>query len=196
MTTHALDHHDDQPNNKVIFGFWVYIMTDCILFASLFATYAVLRNNTYGGVSIIQVTHLPYVLMQSLLLITSGMTYGFSLIGMDKKSRGLILFWLGCTFLLGLGFLAIESCQFMQLIANGSTWKTSAFLSAYFSLVGIHGLHVAIGLVWIIILMMQLLMQNITPMMQTRLACLGLFWDFLNIIWVAIFTIVYLMGVI
>jgi cytochrome o ubiquinol oxidase subunit III len=199
MTTSALSHehdHHDEPNDKVIYGFWVYIMTDCILFASLFATYAVLRDNTYGSIGIHDIARLPYILVQSLCLLTSGFTYGLALLGLHKGNTKQIYTWLSVTFLLGLAFIGLEYHEFAHLVANGYTWQVSAFLSAFFSLVGIHGLHVCIGLLWIVILMIQLKMRGINGMMKTRFACLGLFWDFLNIMWIFIFTIVYLMGAI
>lgn len=198
MTTHALHehaHHDDVPS-KVIFGFWIYIMTDGILFAALFATYAVLHNNIWNGPGIQQIATLPYVLVQTLVLLTSVFTYGLASVALRGGHKNRILFWLTITFLLGLVFLGFEWQQFANLIAHGNSWQTSAFLSIFFSLVGLHGMHIVAGMLWIIILMIQLRMKNITATMQTRLACLGLFWNFLNIMWLFIFTIVYLMGAI
>lgn len=200
MTRSVLDdhahHHEDAPNDKVIYGFWVYIMTDCILFASLFATYAVLHNNTYGSIGITQVARLPYVFGQTLFLLTSGFTYALALLGLHQHNVKQLRFGLLVTFLLGCGFLGLEFHEFAHLVQNGYSWQTSAFLSAFFTLVGIHGIHVLVGLAWIIILMIQLSMKGINGMMKTRFACLGLFWDFLNIMWILIFTIVYLMGAI
>lgn len=198
MTTHALhdeSHHDD-VSSKVIFGFWIYIMTDAILFAALFATYAVLHNNIWNGPGIQQIATMPYVMVQSLVLLTSVFTYGLSSVALHRGHKKGIFFWLAITFLLGLVFLGFEWQQFANLLQHGNSWQTSAFLSIFFSLVGIHGFHIVAGLLWIIILMVQLKMQSITPTMQTRLTCLGLFWNFLNIMWLFIFTIVYLMGAI
>lgn len=198
MMTHALNdqHHHDDSSSKVIFGFWIYIMTDCILFASLFATYIVLRNNTYGGICAREVATLPYVLIQSFVFLTSGLTYGLAMLSVYKNKINHLRYWVCVTFILGLVFLGLEFHQFANLFAAGSTWQTSAFLSAYFSLVGIQGIHVAIGMLWMIILMIQLSMQKLNSTMKTRFSCLGLFWDFLNIVWILIFIIVYLMGAI
>lgn len=199
-STVAHDHHHshDEPNDKVIYGFWVYIMTDCILFAGLFATYAVLRNNNFGSIGIhdVAIANLPHVLVQTLCLLTSGFTYALALIGLHKGSTKQIYGWLAVTFLLGLVFLGLGLHGLMNLFNNGYTWQNSAFLSSYFSLIGIYGIHVLVGLIWIVILMIQLKMVGINGMMKTRFACLGLFWDFINIIWILIFTLVYLMGAI
>ncbi len=193
-TIHHIQHHD--ASSKVIFGFWIYILTDCILFASLFATYIVLYNNTYGGPGIAQVTSLPYGLIQTLIIIFSTLTFGFGFAAIYRGNRNQVMFWLVITFLLGLAFLGMEQQQFAHLLHQGYSWQTSAFLTVFFSLIGIYGLHILVALLWIIILMIQLSSQNLTSMMKTRLTCLSLFWNFLNIVWVFIFTIVYLMGAI
>lgn len=198
MTTAVSHDHDshNEPNDKVIYGFWVYIMTDCILFAAMFATYAVLHDNTYGSIAIHDVARLPYILIQTLCLLTSGFTYSLCLLGLHKGNLKQMYAWFCVTFLLGLAFLGLEFHEFAHLVQQGYTWQTSAFLSSFFSLVGIHGIHVTVALLWLVILMVQLKMQGINGMMKTRFACLGLFWDFLNIMWILVFTIVYLMGAI
>ena len=196
MTTHTIDHHQDSANSRVLFGFWVYLMTDAIMFAALFATYAVLHNNIYGGPGIQQLTSLPYVFIETMILLCSTFICGLSFIVLQKGSKAQGMIALAITFLLGLAFLVFEGNQFMNLISQGITWQGSAFLSAFFTLILLHAAHVFIGLVWILVLLIQFTSQGATPTMRTRVACLGLFWGFLNIVWIFIFTIVYLMGVI
>lgn len=200
MTAQALNNHHGQhhdhshdASSRVIFGFWLFLMTDFIVFACLFATYDVLHNNTFGGPGIKQIASLSYVLVQTLFLLTSSLTYGFAHIA-QRKGRGSVMFWLTVTFLLGLAFVGFEFHEFANLIATGNSWQRSAFLSAFFTLVGIHGIHIVVGMLWIVILMIQMTKQNLSPTMRTRLTCLGMFWNFLDIVWIFIFTIVYLMG--
>ncbi len=201
MTAQTLNHGHNGAhqgvNPKVVFGFWVFILTDFILFAALFATYSVLHNNTFGAMGIKEITRLSYVMIQSLIFLTSSFTCGMAIVALRNEQRSKVMAWLFVTFLLGLSFVGLEYKEFTGLIHAGATWHTSAFLSSFFTLVGLHACHVVVGLLWILILMLQLTMQGTTStMMKTRLACLGLFWDFLNIIWVFIFSIVYLMGAI
>lgn len=197
MTTDTLAHHHHHDSeSKVIFGFWIFILTDFIVFATLFATYAVLHNNTYGGAGIKDILDLPYVLGQSLIFLTSSLSYGLAVVALKKGELQRVMQWLALTFILGLLFVGLEYTEFARIIQNGHSWQSSAFFSSFFTLVGLHGVHVVIGLLWMVIVMIQLTMQKITPTMKTRLACLGLFWDFLNIIWIFIFSIVYLMGAI
>lgn len=198
MTTQAAhdDHHPHGDDSKVIFGFWLFILTNFISFSALFATYSVLHNNTYGGINASQLSSLPYVLIESLVFLTSTLTCGLSIISVKKGLQCQARFWLAITFLIGLAFLGLEYREFARLIHAGSSWQSSAFLSSFFTLVGFHAANIVAGLVWMLILMIQLSMKGITPTMRTRFACLGLFWDYLNVVWVFIFTIVYLMGAI
>jgi len=198
MTDNNLHHHDHEQQiaSKVTFGFWSYIMTDFIMFAALFATYAVLHNNIYGGIGIAQVASMTPVLVQTIVMIAISLVFGFSLVALHRAKRCGVLFWLVVTFLLGLTFLGLEFHAFSAILASGYSWQSSAFLSAYFTLLGVHALHVVVGLIWIAILMIQIKMQNLTTMIKTRLICMGLFWNFLTIIWLVIFTVVYLMGAI
>ncbi len=198
MTTlsHEHDHHEEEIASKVTFGFWIYLMTSAILFAALFATYAVLHNNTYGSVNIQQITILPCVLMQTGVLLASVFTCGISAIAFHKKSLLATQFWLFLTFILALFFVLMQWHGFVHLFKAGYTWQGSAFLSSYFTLLGMHFFNVIAGLIWIVVLMIQLAMKAPVAMMKTRLTCLGLFFSFLNIIWVAIFTIIYLLGAI
>ncbi len=194
--TAAVDHHDHQheTNTKVVMGFWVFILSDFVLFAVLFASYAVLHNNTYGGIGIQQIVTLPYVLIESLLLLAGSFTFGLSAIASNCGKKGWVWFWLLVTCLLGLGFVCMEYHQLAYLVHEGQSWQQSAFLSAFFGLVGVHGIHVLVALVWGLVLLVQFIYKPLNEM-RTRLSCFGLFWHFLNIIWVFIFTVVYLMGV-
>lgn len=195
MTHTSTDlHHHHNADAIDVFGFWVYILTDCVLFATLFATYAVLHNNTYGGPGIKELVSLPYVFAETLFLLASSFTYGLAMLSLYKGRRNKVIRWLMITFLFGLSFIAMEINEFVHLFLEHHTWQSSAALSAFFTLVGTHGLHVSIGLIWMAILMFQVSRYKITPTMSKRLTYLGLFWHFLDIVWIFVFTIVYLMG--
>ena len=199
MHSHAGGHdhaHDHDAGGNTVFGFWLYLMTDCVLFASVFATYAVLVNHTAGGPSGKDIFELPYVLGETFLLLISSCTYGFSMIAAQRGAKRQALGWLAATFLLGAGFIGMEINEFHHLIAEGFGPDRSAFLSSFFTLVGMHGLHVTAGLVWMLVLMAQIKTRGLTPQNNTRLMCLSLFWHFLDIVWICVFTIVYLMGVV
>jgi cytochrome o ubiquinol oxidase subunit 3 len=185
-----------KQNSKTMLGFWIYLMTDCVLFASLFATYAVLRGSTFGGPSSKELFDLPFVLVETLLLLTSSFTVGLAILGMHQRSRKQVLVWLGITFALGASFLIMELTEFTNLASEGNSWSRSGFLSAFFTLVGTHGLHIATGLLFMLITGYQILTRGLTESISRRLTLLSLFWHFLDIIWIFIFTIVYLMGVI
>jgi len=193
--THAHEHHETGLlNSKVIFGFWVFVMTDVIMFAALFATYAVLSGNTFGNIGVKQVASLNYVLVQTLIMIASAFTYGIAMVNSLRNNSNKTMTWLGITMLLGIAFFAMSYQGLDHLYATGHSWQKSAFLSAYFTLVGLQAVHVIAALSWLFILMVQLPMQKFTTTMRTRLACFGLFWDFLVMLWLLIFAIVYLMG--
>lgn len=190
-------HETHEEGGKALFGFWVYIMSDCLLFASLFATYAVLRNGTFGGPSGRDLFNMPFVLTETIILLTSTFTYGLvTFYAHHKKSKSYVLSWMFATFALGLLFLAMEVSEFSALIHEGHGPDKSAFLSAFFTLVGTHGLHVFFGLIWMVSLFVQVLKQGLVPRISQKLSMLGLFWHFLDIIWIFIFTIVYLMGIV
>ncbi|HAU5721018.1 cytochrome o ubiquinol oxidase subunit III [Serratia marcescens] len=191
---HAEHGHHDAGETKV-FGFWIYLMSDCILFASLFATYAVLVNGTAGGPSGKDIFDLKFVLVETFLLLFSSITYGMAMIAMNKGKVGGVNTWLFLTFLFGLGFVAMEIYEFHHLIAEGFGPDRSAFLSSFFALVGTHGLHVTTGLIWIIVMMIQVSKFGLTATNKTRLMCLSLFWHFLDVVWICVFTVVYLLGV-
>ena len=191
---HAEHGHHDAGANK-IFGFWIYLMSDCIIFATLFATYAVMVNNTAGGPAGKDIFELPFVLAETALLLLSSITYGMAVIGMNNGSKGAVNRWLALTFLFGLGFIAMEIYEFHHLIAEGFGPDRSGFLSGFFTLVGTHGLHVTSGLIWMLVLMFQLAKNGLTETNRTRVMCLSLFWHFPDVVWICVFTIVYLMGV-
>jgi len=184
-----------EEDDKTIFGFWLYIMTDCVLFASLFATFAVLRNNTFGGPNGELLFSLNFVLAETLILLTSSFTCGLGLVAarQNQKRRVMVLF--GLTFLLGLAFLGLELHEFGNLYHEGNSWRRSGFLSAFFTLVGTHGLHISIGLLWMATLMSRVWQAGLGRVNLRQLTLLSLFWHFLDIIWIFIFTIVYLMGI-
>ncbi len=185
---------ETQQDNRSIFGFWIYIMTDCVLFASLFATYAVLHGNTNGGPTGQMLFNLPTVLIETIVLLTSSLTVGLAMLAVHRNKREQALVWLGVTFVLGLAFLGIELREFGNLLYDGNSWTSSAFLSAFFTLVGTHGLHITIGLLWMGVMMTKLVTVGLTRANIRRLTMLSLFWHFLDVIWIFIFTIVYLMG--
>ncbi|KPD03506.1 cytochrome o ubiquinol oxidase subunit III [Moellerella wisconsensis] len=192
---HAEHGHHDAGATKV-FGFWIYLMSDLILFASLFATYVVLSGGTAGGPSGKDIFSLKFVLGETFLLLFSSITYGFAMLAMHKGKVATVNLWLFVTFLLGLGFVIMEVYEFHELISEGYGPDRSGFLSAFFALVATHGLHVTAGLVWIIIMMIQVSCRGLTQVNQTRLNCLSLFWHFLDVVWICVFTVVYLLGAI
>ncbi|MEK7625909.1 MAG: cytochrome o ubiquinol oxidase subunit III [Patescibacteria group bacterium] len=190
MTTTVLD----KNSQKTIFGFWIYIMTDCVLFASLFATFMILRNNTNSGPDSAELFSLPFVLTETLILLTSSFTCGLAMLAAHKGDKKRVGAWLAITLLLGLAFLSMELYEFGNLVAEGHDWQASAFLSAFFTLVGTHGLHITAGLIWIMLLIWRILRTGISNVNLRRLTMLSLFWHFLDIVWIFIFTIVYMIG--
>lgn len=194
---HSVHHHDHdtEATSKVVFGFWVYIMSDCILFSCFFASYAVLHANVFGGPGPKELFDLNYVMIETFLLLTSSFTYGLATLAMTKENKAQVMLWLFFTFLLGLGFIGMEINEFHHLIIEGNGPSRSAFLSSFFGLVGLHGLHVTCGLIWMALLMVQVYKRGLTAIVKRKLSCLSLFWHFLDIIWIFVFTVVYLMGV-
>ncbi|HEY1645310.1 MAG TPA: cytochrome o ubiquinol oxidase subunit III [Candidatus Saccharimonadales bacterium] len=184
----------EEAQSNILFGFWVYIMTDCVLFASLFATYAVLHNNTFGGPSGAQIFSLPYVLTETMLLLTSSFVCGLATIALQNRSKVKVIGYFIVTFLLGLSFLVMELHEFRRLDLMHDSWTRSGFLSAYFTLVGTHGLHITVGLIWMVIMMVRVAKSGLTSHNVRRLKMLALFWHFLDVIWIFIFSIVYLFG--
>ena len=190
---HHHEHHDD--GSKITLGFWIYLMSDCLIFSGLFATFAVLGHNYAGGPTGKEIFDLHYVLVETMLLLISSFTFGVAMLNLYAGNKSRVMGWLFITFLFGLGFIGMEVFEFHHLILEGSGPDRSAFLSAYFSLVGTHGLHVTFGLIWIAIMMHQVSRFGLDGMTKRRLACLSLFWHFLDIVWICVFTFVYLFGV-
>jgi cytochrome o ubiquinol oxidase subunit 3 len=193
---HHENHQEAITNDKTVFGFWIYLMTDLLMFAVLFSTYAVLHGNIFNGPSSHEIFDLPFALLETMILLTSSFTSGLAILALRQNSKRFVLVWFGVTFLLGLSFLGLEVSEFSKFIAEGNNWQKSAFLSAFFSLVGTHGLHITFGLLWMAICMIYVWMKGLTPSISRKLTLLSLFWHFLDIVWIFIFTIVYLFGAI
>ncbi len=184
----------EKAEDKSLFGFWIYLMTDLIMFAVFFATYAVLHGNTFGGPSAKELFSLPFALTETIILLTSSFTCGLGILFArdNDKQKTLLFFFL--TFLLGIAFLGMELVEFSSLLHEGHGFGESAFLSSFFTLVGAHGLHIASGLIWLGILLVFVVKRGLTPSMLRKLTLLSIFWHFLDLVWIFIFTIVYLMG--
>lgn len=195
LKEHAAAGAGHDATAKTTFGFWVYLMTDCVLFATLFATYAVLHNNTFGGPSGRDLFSMPFVLVETLLLLTSSFTAGLAMLAAQARNKTGVIISLSVTFLLGAAFLGMEIHEFSALVHEGNSWARSGFLSSFFTLVGTHGLHIASGLIWIVVLTWRILSKGLTTNTLRQLGMFSLFWHFLDIVWIFIFTIVYLMGV-
>jgi cytochrome o ubiquinol oxidase subunit III len=195
-----------------LIGFWIYLMGDSLIFAVLFATYGVLGRNYAAGPSGADLFNLWLVALNTALLLLSSITYGFAMLEMDKDQAdtplarlripklfgddqvGAVLSWLAITGLFGAAFLAVELFEFGHLIHEGAGPQRSAFLSSFFALVGTHGLHVTFGIVWLVTLMVQVRRHGLIADNQRRLMCLSMFWHFLDVVWIGVFTFVYLMG--
>jgi cytochrome o ubiquinol oxidase subunit III len=182
-------------NEEKAFGFWLYLMSDAIIFALLFATYVVMAPNHAGGPTGQTLFNLGRTFAETMLLLCSSITFGFASVAMRVGQQRVMLRWLAVTFALGAAFVALEIGEFTGMVAQGAGPQRSGFLSAFFTLVGTHGLHVSMGLVWILILSVQVLVKGLTEPVASRLYRLGLFWHFLDIVWIGIFSIVYLPGV-
>jgi cytochrome o ubiquinol oxidase subunit III len=179
----------------VSFGFWIFLLSDIVMFSALFASYAVLAKATAGGPTGAQLFSQQNAALETAFLLLSS--YSCGLMSLATNSRRYFNTFLGAaiTFLLGAAFLTLELSEFHGMVAMGATPQRSAFLSAFFTLVGCHGLHVTVGLTWLVIMMVQLAMWGFRPVVERRMLCFALFWHALDIIWVLIFTVVYLMGV-
>lgn len=189
-----LDEHAHPEGHSTMLGFWIYLMSDCLIFAILFACFGVLGGNYAAGPAPKDLFDLPLVALNTAMLLFSSITYGFAVLQMQMgKVRGTQL-WLAITGLFGLAFLGIELYEFHHLIEIGATPQRSAFLSSFFTLVGTHGLHVTFGIVWLVVLMVQLGKHGLIAANKRRVMCLSMFWHFLDVVWIGVFTIVYLMG--
>lgn len=206
MKSHVAEHEHHDSSSITIFGFWLYILTDCMIFGCLFAVYATL-DPSYGvamfhptmvidGQTVAynakELFDLPFVLTETFILLFSSITYGFAMVAAHKGNKGQVIAWLFITFILGASFIGMEIYEFHHLVGTGNGPSTSATLSAFFALVGTHGLHVTTGLIWMLVMMAQVAGKGLTAKVNTRLSCLSLFWHFLDIVWICVFTFVYL----
>lgn len=189
-----LNEHDHPEGGSTMLGFWIYLMSDCLIFAMLFAAYGVLGGNYAAGPGPKDLFDLELVALNTTMLLFSSITYGFAMLEMEKGKVGTTQMWLFITGLFGAAFLSIELFEFAHMIHEGATPQRSAFLSSFFTLVGTHGLHVTFGTLWLITLMVQVARKGLIPANKRRLMCLSLFWHFLDVIWIGVFTFVYLMG--
>lgn len=196
MNGNRVTPHEIGEDRITLLGFWVYLMTDLVLFASLFATYMVLRTHTAGGPSGADIFDLPFAFKETLVLLASSFTAGIALTMAASGRVQASLSWLGATGLLGTAFVILEVAEFLALVAHGNGPGASAFLSAYFTLVGTHGLHVTLGLAWMCALAIAICRKGLVRGNLRRLALLAMFWHFLDIVWIFIFTIVYLMAIV
>jgi cytochrome o ubiquinol oxidase subunit 3 len=190
---HYPDSHHD-VYSKTIFGFWVYLLTDFMLFATFFAVHAVLFDSNHGGPTGKQLFVLPFTLIQSILLLSASFTSGIGGVCAHRRNKSGVIFFFLLTFLLGMVFMGMEMSEFSHLIKSGNSWQRSAFLSSFFNLVGMHGLHMIFALLWTLVLLVPVFRFGITDVSVKRLTCLKMFWQFINIVWVFIFSLVYLMG--
>ncbi len=192
--SHAVIHEGPEAASIRLLGFWVYILSDCVLFGTLFATYAVLAGHHADGPTARELFDLRGVAVETFCLLASSFTYGLASLAAARGRRDRVMGWLGATLVLGAAFIGLELREFSGLIAAGHGPQQSAFLSAFFTLVGTHGLHVTSGLLWMAVLAVQLALKGLTPTTGTRVMALGLFWHFLDVVWICVFTFVYLMG--
>jgi cytochrome o ubiquinol oxidase subunit III len=179
----------------VTYGFWIFLLSDIVMFSALFAAYAVLVHATAGGPAGAQLFNQRSAAIETACLLASSYTCGMMSLAVGSRRRAATYVFAAVTFALGAAFLALELHEFAGMIAIGATPQRSAFLSAFFTLVGCHGLHVTAGLVWLVVMMVQVAVMGFRPSVSRRLLCFALFWHALDIIWVGLFTVVYLMGI-
>ena len=191
---YVLDEHPHPAGYSTMLGFWIYIMSDCILFAMLFAAFGVLGGNYAAGPAPRDLFDLNLVALNTTMLLLSSLTYGFAMLSMQADSARRTQMWLAVTAFFGLCFIGIELHEFTDMIREGATPQRSAFLSSFFTLVGTHGLHVTTGLVWMAVLMVQVGQRGLIEANRRRIYCLSMFWHFLDVVWIGVFTFVYLMG--
>ena len=190
-----LDEHAHPEGHSTMLGFWIYLMSDCLIFAILFACYAVLGGSYAAGPAPKDLFDLKLIALNTAMLLFSSITYGFAVLQMQQGKVKGVQNWLAVTALFGLAFLGIELYEFHHLIEIGAGPQRSAFLSSFFTLVGTHGLHVTFGIIWLVTLMFQLSKHGLIAANKRRVMCLSMFWHFLDVVWIGVFTFVYLMGV-
>jgi cytochrome o ubiquinol oxidase subunit 3 len=177
-----------------VFGFWVYLMTDLVIFAVLFACFIVLRGNTFGGPTAKELFHLPSVLAETLILLTSSFTCALGMLAVHQRVKNWAIIWLILTFLLGASFLYIEISEFIDLVGRGASWQRISFLSSFFTLFCTHGFHISIGLLWMVVMMFRIALRPLEKHSISRIFRMALFWHFLDFVWIFIFTVVYGIG--
>jgi len=190
------DEHPHPEGYSTSLGFWIYLMSDCLIFAILFATFGVLGGSYAAGPAPKDLFDLPLVAVNTSMLLLSSITYGFAMLTMQQNKIGQTQLWLAVTGRFGLAFIGIELSEFAHMIHEGATPQRSAFLSSFFTLVGTHGLHVTCGLVWIGVMLVQVGQRGLIAENKRRLMCLGMFWHLLDVVWIGVFTFVYLLGVV
>ena len=187
-----LREHEEAGADRAIFGFWVYLMTDLLMFSILFAAYSVLHGNTLGGESGRELFSQPVALTETLLLLTSSFTCGIGMYRARQGNKNQVLVWFGITFVLGLAFLGLEINEFAKFFREGHTLRSNGFLSSFFILVGTHGAHITSGLLWMGTTLGVVAVRGLKDSLVRKLSLLSLFWHFLDIVWIFIFTFVYL----
>lgn len=188
-------HHAEREDEKYMLGFWVFLMSDAVVFAVLFATYAVTTRGIGHGPTPAEAIDLRYAFPETLVLLTSTLTMGLAALGLRHDDRASLIGWLAATLALGAAFIALEAAEFHGMVARGYTPQLSGFLSGFFTLVGTHGLHLLVGLVWGLVMLIQVATRPLTVEIRSRLLRFSLYWHFLDLLWVGIFSVVYLTGV-
>jgi cytochrome o ubiquinol oxidase subunit 3 len=179
----------------VAYGFWIFILSDIVMFSALFAAYAVLSSNTAGGPTGADLFNLRNVFLMTMLLLLSSYTCGLGMLSAEQRKSDRFLVFAAITFVLGGAFLFLEISEFAGMIGKGAGPSRSAFLSAFFTLVGMHGAHVTAGMLWLVYMTAQVIAKGLRPAVLRRLLCFSLFWHALDIVWIGVMTLVYLMGV-
>ena len=187
-------HEESEISDPKTFGFWVYLMTDLVIFAVLFACFIVLRGNTFDGPTAKDLFDPPLALAETLILLTSSFTCSVAMLAIHRQNKTGALIWFAITFFLGVAFLILELTEFRDFIERGASWQRSAFLSSFFTLVGTHGLHIAVGLLWMLVMMLRIVIRPLNPHSISRIFRMALFWHFLDFVWIFIFTTVYGIG--
>lgn len=185
---------NDEQTGVATLGLWTYLMTDLMLFASLFAAFMVLRRNTASGPEAAEVFDMPFVLVETFVLLFSSLMCGLAYISAKFNRRRAMLVYLGLTIITGGLFLGMELYEFSHMVADGHSWAESAFLSSYFTLVGTHGIHIAVGLLWAIVLVVRLARKPLDTHSFRKLGLFAIYWHFLELVWIFIFSVVYLIG--
>lgn len=183
-----------EVSDTKVFGFWVYLMTDLIIFAVLFACFIVLHDNTFQGPTAKDLFYLPSVLAETLILLASSFTCSLGMLAVHRQIKNWAIIWFIITFLLGISFLYIEISEFVDFVGKGASWQHSAFLSSFFTLVGMHGFHIFVGLLWMVVMMFRIALRPLGEHSISRIFRMALFWHFLDFVWIFIFTVVYGIG--